>query len=989
MFCQNCGVKLDKNAKYCCNCGAKLTDFSTNQNERREERNGFSLIQQQYIDKISKEVFFCFCQGMKIDKRNFYENAKLYEMSEEQVDHIIDKLLLRINKVYEYIRIEMIQNGDYMISDDTLSSIERYGKAFDLSESDTLKIVEKYKMENRVDLKQEMYRDLFYNEFSTYIMGKKNDLDQTILCKLSNEEQDEVIQKYNKNLKTITRIIDQEYRKIDEIDLTQQQMMKICKESHKYGFRETEDIYAIITKYQEEHGILEKKKKQEEEQLCKVIDLEYAKEIRLFGISKPVAGRYFFKDILYNKLINHAVVFRKEWEQIDKTKISAISDMAFYMAEYGSNIVNELNNIEEKFPSLQFSEFFLPVQNYIVEMIEDICAASEVCKNIDSETDLQMLYRQVRKEYRSKWMGGGFGLSGAIKGAITAGVLNMGSGAVHATINAIGNENSKYSANSQKRKIVLELHSGTSNKVEKLTKELINDIIEYISSSYPSVFKHNDKTKEKDIYMNFEQGAGKLKKQFAIELLAQNPYESRYYEEILKEYPKEETKEDLLEIGITLGIRNISAVIYKLINTEIDKCFENVKEGSFDNLYKWISIKYSQKNIREKKLKFVKSIEEQIRKINGKGLEKFLDNLSKYEDISLDSELNDELTKILVNFIAQGKEVVNIVNDSNFIEIENEIDDLVILKKIASDQMQVAEIDDIVEQFVYAVIEFTIDQVNIRNVDDICQKQMMIQSLEKKYGKQFSLIFEKHLIEKINLEINQCSTKEGFYELETALSSLELKTNFDLENEKVKVKKLLNLKIKEERTVYDYYLDITGSIPNKKALLLSKQEGILFDTIEEAKQANSKIDKIKREYERCDVSSYNSVNKAVSVIKSINEETGFGNEVLTPLMELLHSLDVQRRTVLGILYETVEEADAEREKVVGNKKYESKEEADRIRERLRHEQEVENQERDMIQHLESKNLSPIVILKELLSNNLKSQFAIHKISDYNNQVLNL
>ena len=44
-------------------------------------------------------------------------------------------------------------------------------------------------------------------------------------------------------------------------------------------------------------------------------------------------------------------------------------------------------------------------------------------------------YRRQRRENRSRWVGGGFGVGGAIKGAMQAGAMNMASGAAHGIFN--------------------------------------------------------------------------------------------------------------------------------------------------------------------------------------------------------------------------------------------------------------------------------------------------------------------------------------------------------------------------------------------------------------------------------------------------------------------------------------------------------------------------------------------------------------------------
>ena len=61
--------------------------------------------------------------------------------------------------------------------------------------------------------------------------------------------------------------------------------------------------------------------------------------------------------------------------------------------------------------------------------------------------------RQKRKESRGRWVGGGFGLGGAIKGAMTAGALNMAGGAVHGVFNTLGNIADSFAASSAASKI--------------------------------------------------------------------------------------------------------------------------------------------------------------------------------------------------------------------------------------------------------------------------------------------------------------------------------------------------------------------------------------------------------------------------------------------------------------------------------------------------------------------------------------------------------
>ena len=65
-------------------------------------------------------------------------------------------------------------------------------------------------------------------------------------------------------------------------------------------------------------------------------------------------------------------------------------------------------------------------------------------RNLESQ---MKAYREAEKVSRGKWQGGGFGFGGAIKGAMMAGALNMGSSALH----SFGDASNKRSDNAQVR----------------------------------------------------------------------------------------------------------------------------------------------------------------------------------------------------------------------------------------------------------------------------------------------------------------------------------------------------------------------------------------------------------------------------------------------------------------------------------------------------------------------------------------------------------
>lgn len=80
-------------------------------------------------------------------------------------------------------------------------------------------------------------------------------------------------------------------------------------------------------------------------------------------------------------------------------------------------------------------------------------------QGIERREDSEAAYREARKAARGRWVGGGFGLGGAIKGAATAGALNAITGLGHSVVNAVGNAGSAASASADKNNLYREPHT--------------------------------------------------------------------------------------------------------------------------------------------------------------------------------------------------------------------------------------------------------------------------------------------------------------------------------------------------------------------------------------------------------------------------------------------------------------------------------------------------------------------------------------------------
>lgn len=80
-----------------------------------------------------------------------------------------------------------------------------------------------------------------------------------------------------------------------------------------------------------------------------------------------------------------------------------------------------------------YSRYIAPTEQWS----EPHQALSDQYAEIVLTKEQQDIYRRNRRENRGRWVGGGLGVQGAIKGAVTAGAMNMVAGAGHALFNGI------------------------------------------------------------------------------------------------------------------------------------------------------------------------------------------------------------------------------------------------------------------------------------------------------------------------------------------------------------------------------------------------------------------------------------------------------------------------------------------------------------------------------------------------------------------------
>lgn len=184
--------------------------------------------------------------------------------------------------------------------------------------------------------------------------------------------------------------------------------------------------------------------------------------------------------------------------------------------------------------------------------LEDLFGAY---KNIIQQNEDEHEYREQRKENRGRFVGGGFGLGGAISGSLKAGALNMATGLGHSVFNSIGNAMSNYEA-SKKLKELYELPQCRDillNSVNILVNNIwlimINDVYQL------SIAADQEMKKSEAIFNNVINGRIPKEKTKAalLDVLSINPLKGQAYDELV-EYLDQDELEELLSMYNSLEI---------------------------------------------------------------------------------------------------------------------------------------------------------------------------------------------------------------------------------------------------------------------------------------------------------------------------------------------------------------------------------------------------------------------------------------------------
>ena len=145
-------------------------------------------------------------------------------------------------------------------------------------------------------------------------------------------------------------------------------------------------------------------------------------------------------------------------------------------------------------------------------------------------------YRTARRQNRGRWVGGGFGIKGAIKGSIQAGAMNMVTGLAHGTFNLIAKGISSMIAEGKKSSLYKDpdtketLVEGIRENIANMSDAFMDAMSHYGKASFDYV-SQEEADKAERIFNNIERIDNKNK--VVVEILSLDPYFEDIYEYVI------------------------------------------------------------------------------------------------------------------------------------------------------------------------------------------------------------------------------------------------------------------------------------------------------------------------------------------------------------------------------------------------------------------------------------------------------------------------
>lgn len=433
-----------------------------------------------------------------------------------------------------------------------------------------------------------------------------------------------------------------------------------------------------------------------------------------------------------------AAQFRKEYEK----QCHSIEDVSNYAFNIGNVIIRHY--LEECIEYIiGFGVYSISVEKFADEYYWDYfyTYSDSFQKIYDKYMDIVLTeeqkeeYRQMRKQNRGRWQGGGFGLSGAIKGAATAGAMNMASGAVHSMVNLGGKMISNMAASKDKSKLFNDestinvLINGVRDSVYNMVYALTN----YINDARVqeiAIITDSDVDEAKTLMHNLKKNIVPEEKrlELVINVLELDPYRREAYLYLITNYgdPQNEieTLADFFGIPIHKEKEKLIIKIYEEIDFSTEKNTITGKRKILEAI--------KQLGLQKSEIKELKEVDKKLEKfdlqartvdevvfttreeavLGKKELESIKEIISKIDE-------NSEKDVMWAKESIQGLHLKTIIQDKYLNQIDNILEKLDIqartYKEVVYDTREEADLHKREDEIVGQIYK----DMNARNLDSI------------------------------------------------------------------------------------------------------------------------------------------------------------------------------------------------------------------------------------------------------------------------------
>jgi WD40 repeat protein len=204
-------------------------------------------------------------------------------------------------------------------------------------------------------------------------------------------------------------------------------------------------------------------------------------------------------------------------------------------------------------------------------------------------------YREMQKASRSRWQGGGFGVKGALKGAMTAGALNLGTDILRSFSDSNTSRQDRNKINSMKEQvynnpnIISTLKLGIYNCIFGQFYALIDELVEN-DIMEPIFLQEKEARIMLENTLKYDRSSPEKMLKNIIKSLRMNPYDFDTYKLLIA---SNNDCNDLIELAYYFGFdRELETVLKEKYKEQINS-IENLPETNCDEVFRKI-MEYSE-----------------------------------------------------------------------------------------------------------------------------------------------------------------------------------------------------------------------------------------------------------------------------------------------------------------------------------------------------------------------------------------------------------